>query len=78
MALVLVRFAHNFAVTEDHIRYMTIAVRVAQRNFLVEDPNWAIDFAPNGQYPEQFISSKSDLGPALTVIQENLSSWVIY
>ncbi|RYC55631.1 hypothetical protein CHU98_g10572, partial [Xylaria longipes] len=38
----------GFAVTEDTIRYMAAGVQVAGWNFLVEDPSWAQDFAPNG------------------------------
>jgi len=28
---------------------MDIAKRITKRNFLVEDPSWALDFAPNGR-----------------------------
>ena len=28
---------------------MTIAERITKRRFLVEDPSWALDFAPNGR-----------------------------
>jgi gamma-glutamyltranspeptidase / glutathione hydrolase len=36
-------------VTEDLVRYMKSGMAsAAVPNFLVEDPNWAIDFAPNG------------------------------
>ncbi|KAI0432714.1 gamma-glutamyltransferase [Xylaria sp. FL1042] len=38
----------GFTVTEDTIRYMEAGVKVVGRNFLVEDPSWAQDFAPNG------------------------------
>ncbi|KAI1271494.1 gamma-glutamyltranspeptidase [Xylaria sp. FL0933] len=38
----------GFTVTEDTIRYMEAVVNVTGRNFLVEDPSWAQDFAPNG------------------------------
>ncbi|KAF2971460.1 hypothetical protein GQX73_g2046 [Xylaria multiplex] len=38
----------GFTVTEDTIRYMEAGVKVAGWNFLVEDPSWAQDFAPNG------------------------------
>jgi hypothetical protein len=34
-------------VTEDLIRYMGCAMS-GGNNFLVDDPDWAIDFAPNG------------------------------
>ena len=37
----------GFPVTEDLVRYMKAAV-VGEKNFLVEDPVWAVDFAPNG------------------------------
>jgi gamma-glutamyltranspeptidase/glutathione hydrolase len=40
---------NGFLVTEDLIRYMTNAIRYAKRNFLVEDPSWALDFAPRGR-----------------------------
>lgn len=36
-------------VTEDLVRYMGYAMS-GGNNFLVDDPNWAIDFAPNGEY----------------------------
>ncbi|KAI1748271.1 gamma-glutamyltranspeptidase [Xylaria castorea] len=38
----------GFAVTKDTIRYMEVGVQVSGWNFLVEDPSWAQDFAPNG------------------------------
>ncbi len=34
-------------VTEDLVRYMDFATEDGN-NFLVDDPQWAIDFAPNG------------------------------
>lgn len=46
-----VRVARDgFEVTEDLVRYMDFATKgpFAQRDFLVDDPTWAIDFAPNG------------------------------
>lgn len=38
-------------VTEDLVRYMAFAISESSgnRNFLVEDPIWAEDFAPNGK-----------------------------
>jgi gamma-glutamyltranspeptidase/glutathione hydrolase len=38
----------GFTVTEDTVRYMEGALRRVGWNFLVEDPSWAQDFAPNG------------------------------
>lgn len=38
---------HGFLVTADLVRYMASATSGAD-NFLVNDPTWAIDFAPNG------------------------------
>ncbi|KAI5358400.1 Putative gamma-glutamyltranspeptidase, nucleophile aminohydrolase [Septoria linicola] len=41
----------GFPVGKDLVRYMDSAVASAEPvigNFLVDDPNWAIDFAPNG------------------------------
>lgn len=38
---------HGFRVTEDLVRYMASATAGID-NFLVNDPTWAIDFAPNG------------------------------
>ncbi|KAI0099326.1 gamma-glutamyltranspeptidase [Nemania sp. FL0031] len=38
----------GFIVTEDTVRYMEYGVQAAGWNFLVEDPSWAQDFAPNG------------------------------
>lgn len=40
---------HGFPITEDLVRYMDYAISFAKWNFLVEDPSWAIDFAPNGK-----------------------------
>jgi len=40
---------NGFRVSEDLVRYMDIAKRITKRNFLVEDPSWALDFAPNGR-----------------------------
>ncbi|KAI9817890.1 MAG: hypothetical protein M1827_001009 [Pycnora praestabilis] len=37
---------NGFSVTPDLVRYMTAAS--TKSNFLVADPTWAIDFAPNG------------------------------
>lgn len=37
----------GFPVTEDTVHYMDSA-ESGYKNFLTEDPNWAIDFAPNG------------------------------
>jgi gamma-glutamyltranspeptidase/glutathione hydrolase len=43
-----VKVAHDgFPVTEDLVRYMKSAIAGID-NFLVNDPTWAIDFAPNG------------------------------
>ena len=43
-----VKVARNgFPVTEDLVRYMASATAGID-NFLVNDPTWAIDFAPNG------------------------------
>lgn len=39
---------HGFNVTEDLVRYMDNAITGPRGNFLVEDPIWAEDFAPNG------------------------------
>ena len=38
----------GFPVTADLVRYMAMATVGESSSFLVEDPNWAIDFAPNG------------------------------
>lgn len=38
----------GFTVTEDTVRYMGYGIKSAGWNFLVEDPSWAQDFAPNG------------------------------
>jgi gamma-glutamyltranspeptidase/glutathione hydrolase len=38
---------YGFPVTHDLVDYMDRAVTGVE-NFLVEDPNWALDFAPNG------------------------------
>jgi gamma-glutamyltranspeptidase/glutathione hydrolase len=38
---------NGFPVNKDTVRYMASGIEGFQ-NFLVEDPNWAIDFAPNG------------------------------
>lgn len=37
---------HGFTVTQDLVKYMDAATKMS--DFLVSDPNWAIDFAPNG------------------------------
>ncbi|KIX00131.1 gamma-glutamyltransferase [Rhinocladiella mackenziei CBS 650.93] len=40
---------YGWPVTEDLVRYMKSAnASAAVPNFLVDDPNWALDFAPNG------------------------------
>ncbi|XXG96327.1 asparagine-linked glycosylation protein [Hypoxylon texense] len=38
----------GFSVSEDLVRYMEFGLMVAGWNFLVEDPSWAQDFAPDG------------------------------
>ncbi|KAF2090814.1 gamma-glutamyltranspeptidase [Saccharata proteae CBS 121410] len=38
---------HGFPVTADLVKYMASAID-GEYNFLVNDPNWAIDFAPHG------------------------------
>ncbi|KAI1389151.1 gamma-glutamyltranspeptidase [Hypoxylon trugodes] len=38
----------GFTVTEDTVRYMGYGRKVIGYNFLVDDPSWAQDFAPNG------------------------------
>lgn len=38
---------HGFPVTQDLVRYMASGT-AGFENFLVNDPTWAIDFAPNG------------------------------
>ncbi|RFU24183.1 hypothetical protein B7463_g12156, partial [Scytalidium lignicola] len=39
---------YGFRVTEDLVRYMDAVMSWANETFLVDDPNWAMDFAPNG------------------------------
>lgn len=38
-------------VTEDLVRYMESALSLSNP-FLIDDPSWAIDFAPNGKWNE--------------------------
>ncbi|KAI1269840.1 gamma-glutamyltransferase [Xylariaceae sp. FL1019] len=38
----------GFPVTEDTVRYMEYGIMSAGWNFLVDDPSWALDFAPQG------------------------------
>lgn len=38
----------GWPVTEDLVRYMKFVTDTLSSNLLVEDPNWAVDFAPNG------------------------------
>ncbi|KAL7623705.1 hypothetical protein AAE478_005257 [Parahypoxylon ruwenzoriense] len=38
----------GFPVTEDLVRYMEFGLMMTERNFLVEDPSWSEDFAPDG------------------------------
>ncbi|KAI0852133.1 gamma-glutamyltranspeptidase [Daldinia vernicosa] len=38
----------GFPVSEDLVRYMEFGLETTGWNFLVEDPSWAQDFAPNG------------------------------
>jgi gamma-glutamyltranspeptidase / glutathione hydrolase len=46
-AILLARY--GFTVTKDTVRYMQSAITTGNKvNFLVNDPTWAIDFAPNG------------------------------
>lgn len=39
---------NGFDVTEDLVRYMNYAITGPRGNYLVEDPIWSEDFAPNG------------------------------
>lgn len=36
-------------VTKDLVRYMNDAMHWANESFLIEDPDFAVDFAPNGR-----------------------------
>ncbi|KAL9057636.1 MAG: hypothetical protein Q9162_002251 [Coniocarpon cinnabarinum] len=45
-AIELARF--GFPVTEDLVNYINEGLESAPTNFLIDDPSWAIDFAPNG------------------------------
>lgn len=36
-------------VTEDLVSYMESAMHYANESFLIEDPQFAVDFAPNGR-----------------------------
>ncbi|KAI1327608.1 gamma-glutamyltransferase [Xylariaceae sp. FL0255] len=38
----------GFEVTEDMVRYMAFGINSAGWNFFLEDPSWALDFAPDG------------------------------
>ena len=38
----------GWEVTDDLVRYMGYSLQNKTRNFLVDDPDWAVDFAPNG------------------------------
>lgn len=39
---------YGFPVNQDLVRYMASAIATTGENFLVNDPTWALDFAPNG------------------------------
>lgn len=43
----------GYLVTEDIVRYMKAGVKSAGWNFLVENPSWAQDFAPDGTLVKQ-------------------------
>ncbi|RVD85501.1 uncharacterized protein DFL_003822 [Arthrobotrys flagrans] len=44
-----IRFARDgFVINKDHIKYFELIKSSAPTNFFVEDPAWAMDFAPNG------------------------------
>jgi gamma-glutamyltranspeptidase/glutathione hydrolase len=43
------RSADRKTVTQDLVRYMREAMYWANESFLIEDPDFAIDFAPNGR-----------------------------
>jgi gamma-glutamyltranspeptidase / glutathione hydrolase len=43
----------GYLVSADFIRYCHAAMNMTESNFLVEDPVWAIDFAPNGAWHRQ-------------------------
>ena len=40
-------------VTEDLVSYMEGAMHYANESFLIEDPQFAVDFAPNGRSNEE-------------------------
>lgn len=40
---------YGFTVTEDTVLYMEFGLLMTGWNFLVEDPSWAEDFAPEGE-----------------------------
>ncbi|EPS38126.1 hypothetical protein H072_8148 [Dactylellina haptotyla CBS 200.50] len=39
---------NGFYVNKDHVKYFKMAMEMAKSNFLIENPTWAMDFAPNG------------------------------
>ncbi|KAI9669940.1 MAG: hypothetical protein M1831_006976 [Alyxoria varia] len=39
---------YGFRVNEDLVKYMNLILQLVPDNFFVNDPAWAIDFAPNG------------------------------
>lgn len=46
-------------VTEDLVRYMKAATEPGQPNFLVEDPAWSQEFAPNGWWDADILLGNS-------------------
>ena len=36
-------------VTEDLVHYMNMGIALRGYNFLLEEPEWAVEFAPNGK-----------------------------
>ena len=65
-------------VTEDWVRYAAQAKEKSQSNFLVEDPDWAVDFAPNGMLPYPLPVSQDILfmlAATKTVTRKASSSW---
>lgn len=58
----------GFTVNEDMVRYFAYSIGEIGYNFLVDDEDWAMDFAPNGQFHPTnslIFTHKNVQGPSL-------------
>lgn len=67
-------FANPLLVTEDLVRYMASAMSDGS-SFLVDDPVWAEDFAPNGTLDDLRVLFELDTSANIGVTRNLVETW---